>query len=85
MDFTHCAAIKVKCLPFGDGTSRYSKVIITVNPNYFGPYTQYHSQLLGPEDENRTDFDFVFSLRTGGRSCSRNEMFLFVSQDDRQS
>jgi hypothetical protein len=66
MDFIDCAAINVKVLPFGEGISRYSKAKMTVNPDYVGTYRQYHSQLLDPEDENRTDFDFVFSLRTGG-------------------
>jgi hypothetical protein len=85
MDFIHCVAIKVKCLPFGDGISCYYKAKITVNSYYVGPYWQYHSQFLDPEDENRTDFDFVFSLRTGDRSCPRNKMFLFASQDDGQT
>jgi hypothetical protein len=65
MDLFHGPAIKVKGLPFGDGISRYSKAKITVKPYYVGPYRQYHSQLLDPEDENRTGCDFAFSLRTG--------------------
>jgi len=40
MDFTHCAAIKVKVLPFGDGISRYSMAKSTVNRYYVGPYRQ---------------------------------------------
>jgi hypothetical protein len=85
MYFFHRVAIKVKGLPFDNGISRYSGAKITVNSYYDGPCRQYHSSLLDPQDENRTDVDFVFSLRTGGRSCPRNEMLLFVSQDDRQS
>lgn len=82
MDLFHGPEIKVKGLPFGDGISRYSKAKITANPYYVGSYRQYHSQLMDPEDENRIGFDFVFSLRTGSRSCIQNEMFIFVSQDD---
>jgi len=66
MDFFHGAAIKVKGLLFGHGISRYCEAKITVSPYYVGPYRQYHSQLLDPENENRIGFDFVFSLRTGG-------------------